>query len=114
MNLDQIIRALDLKVLTEGKDFTSITPPAGYVSDLLSCVMAGAGNRTLWVTLQSHTNIVAVAALLDLSAVIITEGAIPDDATIQKANGEGVILLSSSEKSYSVVGKLWELGIKGA
>ncbi len=113
MNLDQIISALKLTVLTEAKDFSSITPKGGYVSDLLSCVMAGAGNRSLWVTLQAHTNIVAVAALLDLSAVIISEGAMPDDATIQKANDEGVILLSSGEKSFEVVGKLWDLGIKG-
>ncbi len=113
MNLDQIIRALGLTVLTEEKDFADISPNGGYVSDLLSCVMAGATNRSLWVTLQAHTNIVAVAALLDLCAVIISEGAQPEEATIRKANEEGVILLLSNDKSYDVVGQLWELGIKG-
>ncbi len=113
MNLEQIIQALNLTVLTEPQDFASVNPKSGYVSDLLSCVMAGAGNHGIWVTLQAHSNIVAVAALLDLSAVIITEGAAPDHATIQKANDEGVTLLGSDEKSFAVVGKLWEMGLRG-
>jgi hypothetical protein len=113
MNLDQIIQVLNLTVLTNQKDFSEITPQSGYTSDLLSCVMAGASHKSIWVTLQAHTNIVAVAALLELSAIIITEGAAPDQITIDKANEEGITLLSSKEQSYTVVGKLWEMGIRG-
>jgi hypothetical protein len=112
MNLDYIIRELDLKPLTETQDYSRIVPSGGYVSDLLSCVMAGAPHQGVWITLQAHANIVAVAALLELSAVIITEGAMPDSATIDKANREHVTLLSTSEPSYSVVGKLWSAGLK--
>jgi predicted transcriptional regulator len=113
MNLEQIIQALDLTVLTNQKDFSSIIPQSGYTSDLLSCVMAGASHKSIWITLQAHTNIVAVAALLELSAVIITEGAIPDQITLDKAKDEGIILLSSKERTFTVVGKLWEMGIRG-
>jgi hypothetical protein len=113
MNLDQIIQDLDLTVLTTNKDFSAITPQSGYTSDLLSCVMAGAAHKGIWVTLQAHTNIVAVAALLELAAIIITEGATPDQITIDKANEEGITLLSSKDKSFAVVGKLWEMGIRG-
>ena len=113
MNLDQMIKALNLTVLTEPKDFSTITPEGGYTSDLLSCVMAGATHKSVWVTLQAHTNIVAVAALLELSAIIITEGAVPDQITIDKANGEGIALLSSQDRSFNVVGQLWEMGIRG-
>jgi hypothetical protein len=113
MNLDELIKALNLKVLTNAKDFSSVTPEGGYTSDLLSCVMAGASHKSIWVTLQAHTNIVAVAALLELSAIIITEGAAPDQITIDKANEEGIVLLSSQERSFNVVGKLWEMGIRG-
>ena len=113
MNLQEIIDTLNLKVLTEPKDFSEITPLAGYTSDLLSCVMAGAPRQGVWVTLQAHLNIIAVAALLDLCAVIITEGAEPDQVTISRANSEGITLLSTPAKSFSVVGQLWELGVKG-
>jgi hypothetical protein len=112
MNLQQVIQALNLKVLTNPKDFSSIIPETGYTSDLLSCVMSGAKHHCLWVTLQAHTNIVAVAALLDLSAVIITEGATPDAATIEKANQEEVTLLFTDKPSFFVVGKLWEMGLR--
>jgi hypothetical protein len=112
MTLQEIIEALHLSPLTEPKDYAAISPTSGYVSDLLSCVMAGAKQSGVWVTLQAHTNIVAVAALLDLAAVIITEDAQPDAVTIEKANQEGITLLTTKLTSYTVVGKLWELGLK--
>lgn len=112
MTLDQIIQSLDLKVVTEARDFSAISPTGGYTSDLLSCVMAGAKNHNIWVTIQSHANIIAVAALLELAAIVITEGAEPDPATINKANEEGIVLLTTPMQSYEVIGKLWDLGVK--
>jgi hypothetical protein len=112
MNLQQIIENLDLAVLTEPRDFSSIHPAGGYTSDLLSCVMAGAKGNYLWITLQAHLNIVAVAALLEVAAIIITENAQPDTATIAKANEQGVILLSTTSPTYEIDGKLWEMGIR--
>jgi AICAR transformylase/IMP cyclohydrolase PurH len=112
MTLDQIINELGLSLLTEKKDFSSITPTHGYVSDMLSCVMTGAKNKSIWVTLQAHNNIVAVACLLDIAAVIITEGSKPDADTIKKANEEGITLLFTENNSFSVVGRLWQLGLR--
>jgi hypothetical protein len=111
MNLQQIIEALQLTVLTEARDFTETSPTGGYVSDLLSCVMAGAAKNDLWVTLQAHMNIVAVASMLEVAAIIITENAQPDAETISKANEEGVILLATTRNSYEVCGMLWEMDI---
>lgn len=110
--LANIIETLNLEILTEEKDFDQIKVSNGYTSDLLSCVMAGAPNQSVWVTLQAHNNIIAVAALLDLSAIIITESALPDSNTIQKANDEGINLLRTKDNSFHVVGKLWEIGIR--
>jgi hypothetical protein len=112
MNLQTIIDQLELTVLTAPRDFNSITPQGGYTSDLLSCVMAGAKTNNIWITLQAHLNIVAVAAMLDVAAVIITENAIPDEATLAKANEQGVILLSTPKASYEICGILWELNIR--
>ncbi len=112
MTLQEIIDKLDLTLLTDKKDFGRVTPASGYTSDLLSCVMAGAQHGGIWVTLQAHANIVAVGALLELSAIIVTEGAMPDPDTIAKANEEGITLLSTSRPTFHVVGKLWELGLR--
>jgi hypothetical protein len=112
MNLQSIIDQLQLTVLTKTRDFTSIQPQGGYVSDLLSCVMASAKTNNLWVTLQAHMNIIAVASMLDVTAIIITENAQPDEATIAKANEQGIILLSTPKASYEICGRLWEMNIR--
>lgn len=111
MNLQSIIDQLQFKILTGPRNFTEITPRGGYASDLLSCVMAGAKPNNLWVTLQAHLNIVAVAAMLDVAAVIITENAQPDVATINKANEQNVILLSTPKASYEICGLLWDMNL---
>lgn len=111
MTLQDIIEKLNLKLLTEAKDFSQITPSSGYCADLLSCVMAGAEHQAIWVTLQAHSNIVAVGALLDLTAIIITEDTQPDIETIEKANTEGVTLFSTPLKSFEVCGILTKLGM---
>lgn len=111
MTLQDIIDTLALKPLTSG-NFKEMTPTSGYTADLLSCVMAGAKHGAIWVTLQAHINIVAVAALLEMSAVIITEDAQPDQSTIDKAQHEGIVLLSTDKFTYEIVGRLWELGLR--
>lgn len=112
MNLKTIIDQLNLTVLTDPQDFETISPTSGYSSDLLSCVMAGAKAQCVWVTLQAHLNVVAIAALLEISAVIITEDAQPEPTTIAKANQQSIILLSTPMPTFEVIGKLWELGLR--
>jgi len=112
MDLKTIIEKLNLEVLTETKDFNAVVPASGYASDLLSCVMAGAKKDGLWITLQSHDNIVAVAALLDLAAVIITEDARPDASTIERANSKNITLLATPLPSFQIAGQLWEMGLR--
>ena len=112
MTLQEIIAKLNLTVLTTPRDFSAVTPQGGYASDLLSCVMAGAQPDNVWVTLQAHMNVVAVASLREVAAVIITENAQPEADVIAKANDQNVTLLSTSAPSYEVAGRLWEMGIR--
>ena len=112
MKLEKIVKDLELKVLTSPVDFDTVDVESGYCSDLLSCVMTGAESGSVWVTLMAHGNIVAVAALLDISAVIITEDAQPEEDTIKLATEKGVTLLSSPKDNFHIVGKLWELGLR--
>jgi hypothetical protein len=114
MTLQEIIDHLKLKLLTQPADFSAVPVKNGYCSDLLSCVMTGASPEGIWITLMAHSNIVAVAALLDLSCIIITEDAQPDQPTIDQANQRGVTLLSTPGDNFATVGKLWKLGIRAA
>jgi len=114
MTLQEIIENLGLTVLTQPRTFALVAPTGGYAADMLSSVMTGAPHQGLWVTLQAHGNIVAVGALLELSAIIITSNAKPDAETINRANHEGVTLLSTGMTTYETVGRLWELGVRTA
>jgi hypothetical protein len=112
ISLKDIIERLNLEPLSSSRDVDR--PVAGgYASDLLSCAMKGAGKNFLWVTLQSHLNVVAVASLANLAGVIITEGNRPDNETISRAEKEGVVLLATSNTTFTVVGELTALGVKG-
>ena len=112
MTLEELSRKLSLEVRTAaGKLGTEVT--GGYAADLLSCVMAKAQAGNIWVTLQSHPNIVAVASLLDLVGIIVTEGMIPDATTMEKAEAEGVPILTTELTTFTVVGRLFELGVPG-
>jgi len=113
MNLQKVIEQLELECLTEPVDFGSVDLTFGYASDMLSCVMTGAQHGALWVTLVSSLNIVAVASLLELPAVIITEDAQPDQDTLIRANQQGITLLSTPLGSFEVIGHLWEMGLRG-
>lgn len=112
MKLTQLVNELQWGVVS-GSSALDREITGGYASDLLSCVMAGAQRGNIWVTLQAHTNVVAVAALLELGGVVISEGVQPDDATIAKAEQEGIPLLTTQDDTYTVVAKLAGLGVQG-
>lgn len=110
MKVAELATALGLQVLA-GKPGLQREVSGGYASDLLSCVMARAQAGNVWVTLQAHTNVVAVASLLELAAVVVSEGVMPDEVTREKAEAEGVVLLSSPKTTYAVVAEMARLGI---
>ena len=112
MIVQDVIRALGLEIAA-GADHLGNEITGGYASDLLSCVMAGAKAGNAWVTLQAHTNVIAVAELLNLGCVIITEGVRPGEETLSRANEKGVPTLLSKESTFTVVGRLWQLGVRG-
>jgi predicted transcriptional regulator len=112
MKLKEIVEKLSMEVKS-GKERLENEVKRGYVSDLLSDVMANTEAGDLWVTLQIHQNIVAVATLKELSGIVLVNSRCPDDDTIQKANAEGIPIVVSSMSAFEVVGRLYKLGVCG-
>ena len=81
----------------------------GYVSDLLSDVMGNAAEGQVWITLQSHKNIMAVASLKDVAAIILVKGQAPDADTIAHSNEEQVPILGTDQEAFETAGKLYQL-----
>lgn len=83
----------------------------GYCGDLLSDVMANAPRGSVWLTMQGHPNIVAVAMLREVAAIILVNGRIPNEETRAKADEEAVPILCSPLTAYQLAGRLYEAGI---
>lgn len=111
MKVKEVVDALSLTVAA-GRSNLDVTVTGGYTADLLSCVMAGAERGNIWITLQGHLNVVAVASLNDLAAVIVVEGKPVAAETLAKANEEGVVILTTDLAGYEIAGRLWELGVR--
>ena len=108
MNIKDVIEKLQLKALS-GQDKLDEEVTGGYTSDLLSDVIANSKEGDLWITLQTHQNIIAVAKLKDLAGIIIVNNREPDEETLQKAKEENVPLLCSQEIAFETSGKLYAL-----
>ena len=108
MKITEIAEVLDLKIVS-GNTGLSNEVTGGYVSDLLSDVIGNAGEGQIWITLQTHQNIIAVASLKDISAIIVVKGSLPDADTIEKSNIEGIPLLSTEMDTFNIAGRLFEL-----
>ncbi|HOX29286.1 MAG TPA: serine kinase, partial [bacterium] len=84
MKLSEIIAENELTVFSPSKQ-PEVEIAHGYVSDMLSDVIANAGKDCVWMTMQTHSNVIAVAALKDMAGIIIVGGHKPSDETITLA-----------------------------
>ena len=112
MTLNDIVKRLELKVRT-GESQLNREVTRGYVSDLMSDVIAHGREGDLWVTLQTHQNVVAVAVMKSLSAIILVNDREPQEDTIQKAEAESMPIMISGLPAFELVGRLYALGLSG-
>lgn len=112
MRLKELAEALDLEVRTWPQGLEAEVR-GGYASDLMSDVMAHAEKGYLWVTLQTHANTVAVAAMKELAGIVLTGGRNPEADTARKAQDKGITILVSALPAFELVGRLYRLGVRG-
>jgi predicted transcriptional regulator len=108
MNTKDLIENVGLKTLSifDHREVTGV-----FVSDMLSDVMAGAQSGNLWITVQTHKNIVPAANLVDVSAIVITSGKTVPQETIELANKHNIAVLSTPLATFELIGKLYSLGL---
>ncbi len=85
----------------------------GYTCDLLSWVMAHGCEGMAWVTVQTHMNVIAVASLMEMAAVIIPEDIEMEEPSLAKARDEGINVLQSSMTAYEICALLAQAGLPG-
>lgn len=85
----------------------------GYASDLLSDVMANSREGDIWVTLQKHVNVLAVAQLNGLAAIVLVNDRKPEPETAARAEEIGIPIISTPLQSFEASGILFSSGIHG-
>lgn len=111
MKIKEIIEKFGLKV------FNEVFEPereisGGYTGDLLSDVIANSKKDNIWITMQTHVNIIAVASLKELSAIIIVMGREVEKDALTKASEEKILLLGTDLTAYRLSGMIFESGVK--
>ncbi|NLJ40153.1 MAG: AraC family transcriptional regulator [Clostridiales bacterium] len=112
MRINDIINVIPNTLVT-GKELLQKEVRGGYCGDLLSRVMAKGPKDGLWITVQTHVNIIAVAVLLEISCIIIPEDIPIEPNTIEKADEEGIVILSSPLSAFEIAGRLHGMGMDG-
>lgn len=109
MKLNEIVEKLGLEVLSNIEDNEV---EGVFISDMLSDVMSSANPGDLWLTVQTHKNVVSATNLVDLSAILITHGKTVPEETIELAKRFNVTILRSDLSTFDLVFKLVEVGLK--
>ena len=112
MTLKEIAEKFSLEIVS-GEANLDREVEHGYVSDLMSDVIANAGKGDLWITLQVHVNIVAVAVMKGLAGIVLIGGRRPEEATLAKAKTEQLPIMVSQLSAYGIAGRLYAAGVTG-
>ncbi|HHV52704.1 MAG TPA: serine kinase [Synergistaceae bacterium] len=110
MRIAEVFRSLDLEIHVEGDLGKALS--GGVAGDLLSFVMKVAGEGNVWVTVQNHVNVAAVAVLKEIPFVLLASGRVPSPELVDRCRQEGITLATSALDAYPLCGKLYELGLK--
>jgi hypothetical protein len=107
MKLQEVISALNPNVICKGDVEREVT--GIIVSDLLSFVIGEAKEGDVWVTIQVHLNVSAVAVLKEIPMIILPSGREPSKELAEKCQEENIAIVVVKESSYEVCAKLHTL-----
>lgn len=108
MKISDLVEELSLEVKTY-KDGLRNDVTGAYVSDLLSDVMANSKDGNIWITLQTHLNIVAVAGLKTLAGIIIVGGRQPQEEVLRKAEAEKITITTTKLPAFEAAGRIYQI-----
>lgn len=112
MVLSDVTKHLGCEILTGNVNLDKDIQD-GYVSDLLSDVIGFIKENSIWITIQRHINILGVAKLKDVVAIIIPRSLQVDNSVIEKAREEGIAILRDPRSAFELSGIIYNLLNKG-
>jgi len=111
MKLNDLFEKCGMRVITSLPLDIEISD--AYIGDLLSDVMGNAPSNSIWLTVQSHVNILAVASIVGVRAIVLCNGLHFEESTVRKAEETGIVLLESDYTTFDTALKLIKSGLRG-
>ncbi len=107
MKLSEISKKLELKAYNQCN--ADVDVKEAYASDLLSDVMGKAKSGQIWITMQTHKNVAAVASLKDMPAIIIVNNGEPDADMLEHSEEEEIAVFSTPLSTYQLSAMLYNI-----
>ena len=80
-----------------------------YCGDMLSGALAEARENDLWLTVQNHKNVAAVAILKKLSCIVLSKQIQASEEMLNLCSENNIAVFQSSEDSFTTAILLYEL-----
>ncbi len=100
-------------IVVAASDRASREIRGGYSSDLMSDVIANSREGDLWVTMQRHVNIVAIAELNGLAGIVLVNGRKPEEPAVARAEEKRIPIICTELPAFEAAGILYGMGIRG-
>ena len=112
MKISDLSEFPELEVIVRGVPERDVT--GGGPGDLLSGRMAEAAPGMVWVTIQVHLNVAAVAVLRDVCGIILASGRRPNEDLIEKCREESLFLGVCASSAFDMCAQLHARGLRGS
>lgn len=100
MTVQELKEKLNLKILVGNEKSLAHETEGCYCGDLLSWVMSRAQENDIWLTVMGNRNSIAVASLANVACIILCEDAALDDDARERAEQQGIAVLTTDKNSY--------------
>ncbi|MDD5264359.1 MAG: transcriptional regulator [Candidatus Bipolaricaulis sp.] len=111
MNLHEVSRLLEGSILTESRR-EDIEIDRAYAVDLLSDVLALTDERTTLITGNISPQVVRVADILNVIAIIFVRGKRPSDSAISYAETLGIPIIWTKKTMFETCGLMYANGVR--
>jgi predicted transcriptional regulator len=108
MLIEELINAINGRILAAGADIRGRSIENVYICDLLSWVLSHASKGDAWITVLTNVNVPAVAMLTGVACVIIPENIEVEKYTLEKAEENGITIIGSRYNSFEICKKVIE------
>ena len=112
MKLSEIKEILQADVIV-GEDKLDIEVKTAFGADLMSDVLAFAKAGSVLLTGLTNTQVVRIANVLDIAAIILVRGKKPPAEAVSLANGLHIPILTTKYILFETAGRLYAKGIVG-